>query len=193
MSPPAVITSDEARTAILLAADTLFYQRGVTAVPMSDIRDYSGVSLRRLYSLFPHKSDLVAGWLEDRHTSWTAMFTRGIQRRLETGEEPIAAIFDSLGDWLIATNFRGCGFINTLAETGAVTEEHRTIIRRHKLALIELLARFTDQPAALAVLIDGAIVQAAVFASIDPVDSARLGAAPLLRSTTAFPSQSTKD
>lgn len=188
MSPPAAITIDEARTAILLATDTLFYQRGITAVPMSDIRDQSGVSLRRLYSLFPHKSDLVTGWLEDRHTSWITMFTAGIQHRLDAGQEQLAAVFGSLGDWLVATDFRGCGFINTLAETGVVTEEHRIIIRRHKVALIEQLTPFTDQPDVLAVLIDGAIVQAAVFASLDPVNSARLAATQLF-----LPATPTKD
>jgi len=172
-------STDEALDAVLHAADALFYGRGVTAVTMADIRDQSGVSFRRLYSLFPCKTDLVTGWLTRRHQTWMAMFEDGILQRSARGAEPVDAIFDSLEAWLVATDFRGCGFINTLAETGEVTDEHRAIIRAHKQALVDFLDRFTDNPEALAVVIDGAIVQASVFASVEPVKAARLAGAPL--------------
>ncbi|MDX2382118.1 MAG: helix-turn-helix domain-containing protein [Acidimicrobiia bacterium] len=179
MTPAPTLTVDQARTDILAAADALFYTRGIGAVRMADIRDRSGVSLRRLYSLYPHKTDLVTGWLDHRHTTWIDTFTNGIDDRLRSGEPPVDAVFGSLEHWLTTTNFRGCGFINALAETGEVTDEHRRIIRHHKQTLVNLLARFTAEPAALAVLLDGAIVQAAVFASTDPVDAARVAAIPL--------------
>lgn len=183
MSPAPTLTLDDARVAVLAAADALFYERGIAAVPMADIRDRSGVSLRRMYSMFPHKADLVTGWLENRHESWMAMFTTGIDGRLAAGEAPVDAVFGSLTAWLIATDFRGCGFINTLAETGVVTDRHREIIRHHKQALIGLLGQFTDQQDALAVVIDGAIVQASVFGSAGPVDAARHAATPLFNPT----------
>jgi AcrR family transcriptional regulator len=176
MSPPATLALDDARVAVLSTADELFYRSGISAVTMADIRDRSGVSLRRLYRMFPHKADLVSGWLADRHETWMTMFASGVERRLDGGASRLDAVFDTLGAWLVATDFRGCGFINTLAETGEITDEHRTIIRHHKQALIGLLARFSTTPDALAVLIDGVIVQAAVFASTGPVEAARLAA-----------------
>jgi AcrR family transcriptional regulator len=181
MSPPAALTIDSARDAVLSTADALFYRSGIGAVTMADIRDRSGVSLRRLYSMFPHKSDLVSGWLAHRHDSWMTMFESGIDDRVDEGASPLDAVFDSLAAWLVATDFRGCGFVNTLAETGEVTDEHRVIIRHHKQALIAVLARFTTAPDSLAVVIDGAIVQAAVFASTDPVDAARIAARSLFK------------
>jgi AcrR family transcriptional regulator len=184
MSPAPALAVDDARTAVLATADALFYEHGIAAVPMADIRDQSGVSLRRLYTMFPHKSDLVTGWLEHRHESWIAMFTNGIDQRLAIGEAAVDAVFGSLTDWLVATDFRGCGFINTLAETGVVTDRHRGIIRHHKQTLIDLLAQFTNEPAALAVVIDGAIVQAAVFTSTGPVDAARHAATSLFNPTS---------
>lgn len=183
MSRPPTPTVGDARVTALETADALFYKRGIAAASMADIRDRSGVSLRRLYSMFPHKSDLVTGWLEHRHESWMTMFTNGIDQRLTKGHAPADAVFESLAAWLVATEFRGCGFINTLAETGVVTNRQRDIIRHHKQALIDLLARFTDQPAALAVVIDGAIVQAAVFGSTSPVAAARHAANPLFDPT----------
>lgn len=92
-------------------------------------------------------------------------------------------MFGSLTAWLVATEFRGCGFINTLAETGVVTDRHRHIIRHHKQVLIGLLGRFANEPEALAVVIDGAIVQAAVFASTGPVEAARHAATSLFDPT----------
>jgi AcrR family transcriptional regulator len=175
--------TDDRRDAVLLAADELFYRRGIGAVTMADIRDRSGVAFRRLYSMFPRKSDLVTGWLTRRHATWTTAFELGIEERLAAGAGPVDAIFGSLESWLVATDFRGCGFINTLAETGEVTDEHRAVIRAHKQALVDSLARYTEHPMALAVLIDGAIVQASVFASTAPVDAARRAAALLLEHT----------
>jgi AcrR family transcriptional regulator len=181
------LTAEDARTAVVTAADVLFYERGVSAVRMADVRDQSGVSMRRLYSMFPHKADLVTGWLEHRHRTWMEMFFGGIDRRLAQGQGRADAVFGSLADWLLATNFRGCGFINTLAETGEVTNDHRAIIRHHKQTLVERLAQFSSQPAALAVVIDGAIVQAAVFASTEPVDAARAVAAALFKTPHSPP------
>ncbi len=181
MSPPPTSTADEARDAILSAADDLFYRRGIAAVTMADIRDRAGVSLRRLYSMYPHKPDLVAAWLESRHTTWITMFTNGIDERLADGAAAGDAIFDSLATWLRATDYRGCGFINTLAETAVVDDRLRGIIRDHKQGLTDVLARFSDHPAALAVLVDGAIVQSSVFSSTAPVVAAQVAAAPLIR------------
>lgn len=184
MSPPATVSVDQARVDILDAADALFYERGISAVRVSDIRDLSGVSLRRLYALYPHKTDLVTGWLEHRHTSWMEMFSAGIDSRLADGAAPIDAVFGSLANWLTSTRFRGCGFINALAETGEVTDEHRRIIRDHKQQLIRMLDQYADHPAALAVLIDGAIVQAAIFQSTGPVDAALAVATTFFSHTT---------
>lgn len=199
MSPVATFTVDDARAAVLDAADELFFSYGVSAVGMARVRDRSGVSMRRLYSMFPRKSDLVTSWLEHRHEAWMNLFIDGIERRLSVGQEPADAIFETLTEWLTATDFRGCGFINTLAETGEVTDEHRAVIRNHKQSLINVLSDLSEQPTALAVLIDGAIVQASVFTSSDPVNAARLASASLfdtsLRGTTphALPGDEARD
>ncbi len=178
--------ANDARTAALDAADTLFYEHGVSGVRIADVRDASGVSMRRLYSMFPAKSDLVAGWLAYRHNTWMAMFEAGIDRRLAEGEKPIDAVFGSIETWMVDTNFRGCGFINTLGE-GRVTDQQRDAISNHKQTLTDSLDRFTDDPRALAVIIDGAIVQAAIFTSTEPVDAAKRVATSLFNRPTDPP------
>lgn len=176
MSPAATMTVDEARRAILASADESFYRRGIAAVTMARIRDDAGVSLRRLYSLYPTKADLVAGWLEDRHRSWMAWLEAEVATRTSQGVSSVDAVFDALAAWLESTDFRGCGFVNSLAETAEITAEHAAIIRSHKQALIDFLATITDQPESLAVVVDGAIVQAAVFLSTEPIEAARRAA-----------------
>ena len=68
------MSPDAAQRSVLRAADELFYAHGISGVVMSDIRDASGVSMRRLYAMYPSKSELVAAWLTDRHDTWMAWF-----------------------------------------------------------------------------------------------------------------------
>lgn len=189
MSPAPTMTPDDSRRAVLVAADELFYARGVTGVAMSDVRDTAGVSMRRLYSLYPSKRDLVAGWLADRHDRWMAWFTTTVDRLVEAGDDPVLATFDAIGEWVGTPGYRGCAFINSLAETHELDEAHRQIIADHKLELLHHLAHLvsggrTDDPAwlpaAIAVMIDGAIVQCTVFGNTEPLDAARSAAARLL-------------
>ncbi len=177
MSPAATLDETEAEDASLRAADALFYSQGITAVTMAEIRDTSGVSLRRLYTMYPSKSDLVAAWLNYRHDTWMHGLEAQVSARLVDGEEPVTAIFGAVEAWMVATSFRGCGFINTYAEQSELTDEHRQIIRMHKHALADYLSTLTPSGAAIAVLVDGAIVQAAIFANTDPIHIAREAAA----------------
>lgn len=150
---------------------------------MADIRDSSGVSMRRLYSLYPTKADLISGWLRHRHDTWTAWLSGQIETGINAGSTGSDAVFDAIGSWLVETDYRGCGFINTLIEANDLSQEQREIIQNHKAQLVDRLATLTSDPAAMAVLIDGAIVQAAIFKNLEPVAAARRAAAVLTIST----------
>lgn len=172
------LTDDQALAAIEQAADSLFYERGIVSVSMAEIRDRSGVSLRRLYGLCPAKADLVSVWLRHRHRVWFDGYTTAVAERLTAGATPDAAIFDALAEWMIETEFRGCGFINTHAEFSELTDTHRQLIRDHKTAVGQFLSTVTPDGDAIAVLVDGAIVQASIFCSVEPIRQAkRLAAA----------------
>lgn len=193
MSPSATLSPHHARRAVLDAADELFYARGISSVVMSDVRDASGVSMRRLYAMYTSKSELVAAWLTDRHDRWMTWFTTSVQRHVAAGADPVLATFDAIAEWVDAPGYRGCAFINSLAETSETNDTHHTIIAAHKRDLIEHLARLAGRdhpnaptwlPAALAVILDGAIVQCAIFTSTDPLDAARSAVHHLLETTT---------
>ena len=176
-------------TTVLEAADRLFYERGIGGVGMDDIRDAAGVSLRRLYSLHPSKRDLVAAWLADRHGRWMAWFDSAVERHVASGTAPLLAPFDAIREWVHTPGYRGCAFINAIAETSEIDDSHRAVIADHKRDLrhhIRLLAGRHHPPVAewvpdaIAVLVDGAIVQTAIFGDDSPIDSARAAAAQLL-------------
>jgi AcrR family transcriptional regulator len=188
MSPAATVDDATARVAVLRSADAVFYARGITAVGMADIRDDSGVSLRRLYGLYPSKRDLVAAWLTARHTSWMEWFEGAIERRRSGGEAPLLAAFDAIAEWAASPGYRGCAFVNSAAETTEIDETHRRIIASHKEGVLEYLGALAREggyvePERLGrmvgVLLDGAMAEAAVLSSSDPIDAAR-GAATLL-------------
>jgi AcrR family transcriptional regulator len=186
------LTREQAQASILAAADELFYPNGVGSVTMAHVRDQSGASLRRLYSLYPAKSDLITGWLTFRHEQWLSWFADEIERAVELGAERVDAVFDTLEAWLTDTGFRGCGFINTLLEMHQLTDDHRRIIEDHKHDMTQVLAEYTADPAAMAVLVDGAIVQAAIYQNLHPVNAARRAAFALQnRGTQACSSETT--
>lgn len=173
MSPARLLEDDQAEQALLAAADDAFHRRGVGAVTMAELRDRSGVSLRRIYALHPTKSELITAWLRYRHRRWIDWFRTEIDERTGQGATTADAVFDALGQWLADTDFRGCAFLNTLAESSTIEPEHRRIIRDHKQDLVDHLAAHVADPAAMAVLIDGAMARAAVFGDRTPVEDAR--------------------
>jgi AcrR family transcriptional regulator len=189
MSPAATHSPDDAGIAILAAADRLFYERGVAGVGMDDVRDAAGVSLRRLYALYPSKRDLVAAWLRDRHDRWMAWFQAAVELAVADGRDPVVATFDAIEQWASGPTYRGCAFLNVVAETTEIDDEHRAIAAAHKRDLVQHLAALAARshpeapdwlPGALGVLIDGCIVQAAVFGNVAPVHDARRAAAQLV-------------
>jgi AcrR family transcriptional regulator len=132
--------------------------------------------------MYPSKSDLVAAWLTDRHDRWMAWFSASVERHIDAGADPVLATFDAIAEWVATPGYRGCAFINSLAETSEIDDSHRTIIAAHKRDLVEHLARLAARdhphapswfPAALAVIVDGAIVQCTIFADAEPLDAAR--------------------
>ncbi|MFC0599812.1 TetR/AcrR family transcriptional regulator [Streptomyces palmae] len=162
---------DEARSRLLDTAERLFYERGVQAVGMDELRAASGVSLKRLYQCFPSKSELVEGYLRRRDERWRAALSDHVDRHGATAQDRLLAVFDWLHAWCAAPGFRGCAFINSFGELGSVSDGVAGAARDHKRAVREYVADLADDlrvddPAALAdqllLLIDGAITTAAI-------------------------------
>ncbi|MBN0042668.1 TetR/AcrR family transcriptional regulator [Streptomyces actuosus] len=176
----------DARERALDAAERLFYARGVKSVDMDDIRAASGVSLKRLYQVFPAKERLVEACLERRDVQWRARLAAYVDGRTEP-QERVLAVYDWLREWFGEDGFRGCAWINAYGELGATSEAVAAQVRAHKEAFrgyLGALVADAGLPAALTgplfLLAEGAMVRAGVTGSTDPAAEAREAARVLL-------------
>jgi AcrR family transcriptional regulator len=175
-----------ARQQALDAAERLFYGRGIQTVGMDEIRTASGVSLKRLYQLFPAKDQLVHAYLERRDVAWRRRLADRVDQEADPSQR-LLAVFDHLGEWFSEPGFRGCAWINSYGELGATSAPVAALARAHKAAFRSYLAGLVaaaDLPAELAdqllLLAEGAMVTAAIFGTPDPAAQARSAAAVLL-------------
>jgi AcrR family transcriptional regulator len=121
-----------ARDRILDTAKRLFYRDGFRATGIDRIVAESGVAKMSLYRHFASKDDLIAAFLDWRHDHWTSWFTAAVDARLARNEG-LVAVADVLGEWFAQDDFRGCAFINAVAETGATDDpRHLEQAVRHK-------------------------------------------------------------
>jgi AcrR family transcriptional regulator len=171
-----------ARERILDTAKRLFYRDGLRATGIDRIVAESGVAKMSLYRHFASKDDLIAAFLDWRHEHWTSWFTAAVEARLARGAG-LAAVADVLGEWFGQDDFRGCAFINAVAETGATDDpRHLEQAVRHKRDLERYLGDVAarlglanpEQVAEEALLcVEGMIVRAQMGAAPRTVDAGR--------------------
>ncbi len=145
---------------ILETADRLFYLRGIRAIGVDTIAAEIGISKRTLYNHFPSKDALISAYLERRF----------VQPR-DSDKSPVEQIlgtFDSLERRFASKDFRGCPFVNAVAEVGPENRSVRKIAIAFKegrrLWFRDLLVQIgVADPEGLAtqlvLLVDGSIAQ----------------------------------
>jgi AcrR family transcriptional regulator len=181
-----------ARDKLVSVATKLFYQRGINSVGIDEIVRRSDVAKMTLYKHFPSKDALAAAFLKEIHQQWSSwFFDRVGQRaaRMKTPEERVLVIFDVLQEWFKTPDFRGCPFINTVAELADRNHPVRQDAVSFKKMLLENIktnlrplgcVREEELAVQFLLLIDGAIVRAAMTNSAQPAKIARRAAAQLL-------------
>jgi AcrR family transcriptional regulator len=143
---------------ILETADRLFYLQGIRAVGVDTIAAEIGISKRTLYNHFPSKNALIAAYLAGRFKQVPASDKPPVEQILGT--------FDRLERGFAAKGFRGCPFVNAVAELGAedrsvkkiaiAFKESRRIWFRDLLMQLEV-ADANGLATQLQLLVDGAI------------------------------------
>lgn len=161
-----------ARERILLTAHDLFYADGIRATGIDRVIAASAVTKVTFYRHFPSKDDLVRAFLDHRHARWMAWFVDALGRRgahERSGDaQALLLLADVMAEWFTDPVFRGCAFINAVAEVGGSVEGAAERARDHKREMVEVIADLL--PATLpqrmalaqaaAIGIDGAIVKA---------------------------------
>jgi AcrR family transcriptional regulator len=95
---------------ILSTADRLFNGEGIRAVGVDKIAAEIGISKRTLYNYYPSKDELVFAYLSRRYVP--------VRSSDRPPDEQILQMFDWLEKWFASGNFRGCPFVNAVAELG---------------------------------------------------------------------------
>jgi AcrR family transcriptional regulator len=150
-------------------ASALFYKQGFGATGIKQIIDTAGIAKGTFYSHFTSKEEVGLAWLKKRHTVWNLL-----------------ALFDFLEGWMTECDFRGCAFLNTLAEVPDPSNPMRKEILSHKEGLQKqiqelAIAHFSNKPKAfgkqkgtiLFLLFEGALIEAQNFREVAPIVSAK--------------------
>jgi AcrR family transcriptional regulator len=181
-----VIDDTIARVQVVEAADQLFYARGVQAVGMDAVRTAAGVSLKRIYALFPSKDALIAAVLERRRAQWNAGIAATAERA-STAREKILAVFDFLDGWFREPDFKGCAFINAYGElhdgnpdVSRTVREQKASFQRYVADLVRDAGGPETLAAQIAILAEGAQTTAAIAGTPEAAAQARAAAEVLL-------------
>ena len=145
---------------ILETADRLFYLQGIRAVGVDTVAAEVGISKRTLYNHFPSKDALIAAYLQRRFNIASLSD--------KTGAVQILAALASLERRFASSGFRGCPFVNAVAELGAEDRAVRKIAiafkESRRIWFRDLLTQLDVADAEgiatqLALLVDGSIAQ----------------------------------
>lgn len=145
---------------ILETADRLFYLQGIRAVGVDTIAAEIGISKRTLYNHFPSKDALISAYLQRRFVAPRPSDKSPVEQILGT--------FDSLERRFSARDFRGCPFVNAVAELGSEDRSVKKIAvafkESRRLWFRDLLTQLGVAEAdalatQLALLVDGSIAQ----------------------------------
>lgn len=154
-------TQDEeiTRAKILETIDRLFYRHGIRAVGVDTLVAELGISKKTLYRYFRSKSEMIEAYLRGRFRPFP-----------EDSDKPPAEQILSNFAWLERSlsakkEYRGCAYLNALAELGEDERESRDLAVQFKesrrLWFRDLLSKLdVDDPDTLAtqlsLLVDGA-------------------------------------
>jgi AcrR family transcriptional regulator len=145
---------------ILETADRLFYLQGIRAIGVDTVAAEIGISKRTLYNHFPSKDALISAYLERRF--------RPIPPSDKPPAEQILRTFDRLERGFADRGFRGCPFVNAVAELGTgdagvkkiaiAFKESRRVWFRNLLKQLKVV-NAEGLATQLTLLVDGAIAQ----------------------------------
>lgn len=169
-----------ARERILGTAHELFYRDGIRATGVDRLIAESGVAKLTFYRHFPSKDALVISFLDYRHERWMSWFTEALQRHGGAPGAGLAPLAAAMAEWFADPAFRGCAFINAVAEVGGSLPQAVEISQAHKREMTQAIAELLPkgrqriaQAEAAALAVDGAIVRAQMADADDAIAGLR--------------------
>ncbi|MFI5911772.1 TetR/AcrR family transcriptional regulator [Dactylosporangium sp. NPDC051541] len=132
----------EARLRLLDTATRMFYAEGIHSVPVDRVLDAAKITRATLYRHFPGKEDLVVAYL--------TRVDEGIRSQVGTAAgtlppaEALRAVAASIAADIRTPGFRGCAFLNAVAEYPDPEHPvHRAVIAHRRWFLDTVTALMT--------------------------------------------------
>ncbi|CAM2735760.1 TetR/AcrR family transcriptional regulator [Streptomyces albus] len=131
-SRPGRVAKLPPRERILDAAEELFQSEGIRRVSVQAIAEKAETTKMAVYRHFETKDALVAEWLRILAADYQAAFDRAEADHPDRPREQILSLARFIADGLPALSYRGCPFINSLAELPDRAHPARQVIEQHK-------------------------------------------------------------
>jgi AcrR family transcriptional regulator len=164
----------EARLRLLTTASRIFYAEGIHSVGVDRILAEAKVTRATFYRHFPGKEDLVLAYLQGADRAIRGQVETALAGGLPAGDA-VRAVAASIADGIRSAGFRGCAFLNAVAEYPDPGHPVHRAVLAHRQWFLDtvnaLMARIqeTDAEAAaqhFVMLRDGAMAAGCLF---DPV------------------------
>lgn len=134
----------EARTRLLDTATRLFYAEGLRAVGIDRVIAEAQVTRATLYRHFPSKDDLLVAYLsqvdEDLRERMNALRASGGEP-----DDVIRKVAEAIADDIQGSAFRGCAFLNAVAEyPDSDHPVHRAVLAHRQWFLDTMVGLFAQ-------------------------------------------------
>ncbi|MEU6963195.1 TetR/AcrR family transcriptional regulator [Streptomyces chrestomyceticus] len=120
------------RERILDAAEELFQREGIRRVGVQAIAERAETTKMAIYRHFETKDALVAEWLRIVAADYQAAFDRVEAEHPGRPREQILGLARFIAEGLPTLSYRGCPFVNSLAELPDRSDPARQVIEQHK-------------------------------------------------------------
>jgi AcrR family transcriptional regulator len=121
-----------ARERILTTASELFYREGIRAIGVDTVVERSGVSKTSLYRLFDSKDALIAAFVAEKDRVFWAWWDRIEEQHAGDPRALLEALLSGIAKRVGHSAYRGCPFLNLVAEFPDDNHPGRIVARGNK-------------------------------------------------------------
>ncbi len=136
----------QTRQHILDVASALFYQRGIRAVGVDTVVSEAGIAKMTLYNHFDSKDALIVAYLDQTSKKNMTDLQSELEKSVgKTPVERILLILDLYEARIHSPEFRGCPFMNGIAEIADKEHPARKIIDAYFQELRSILQELLEE------------------------------------------------
>lgn len=185
----------EARSRLLTTAGRMFYAEGIHSVGVDRIVKEAQVTRATFYRHFPSKESLVVACLSEADRAIRGRADAAVAAGLPAADT-VRALGAAIAEDIRSPGFRGCAFLNAVAEFPDPGHPVHLAVLAHRQWLLDtvtgLLAEIREQPAERAarhfvMMRDGAMAAGCLFDSALVCETFLHGVEGLLKTHAAHP------